>query len=283
MTAKKLHMYPVTDLPVSKVSDVEENWQKGFIRVYRSLAKKAWYKKSEYVHLWVHLFIKATRKDREDWFNGQPIILKPGQFITGRKKLQDETGINQSKIERILRVFKNDQQIEQVGGATSRLISILNWHLYQNVEQQSEQQLNNGRTTDEQQVNTIQETREYREYKEEEREGAEPRLTHKQFYSQQIEANKEHPMLEKYKALVDFMYKANDTEKPLGYVLKMEDQLTFNQYLKLREKGQQNRVDLRDVLMAMQNEKAKLKGKTSVYCTINTWANIRVERQNKTK
>lgn len=163
MTAAKpiRSMHPI--LSETKMTVVEGNRLTGFIKLYRSLENKGWYKKSEYVHLWVHLFIKATRKEKEDWFNGKSILLKPGQFITGRKKLSVETGIQESKIERILKCFESEQQIEQVGGATSRLISICNWHLYQKVEQDDEQQMNNGRTTDEQQLNTIQELKELRE------------------------------------------------------------------------------------------------------------------------
>jgi hypothetical protein len=273
-------MYPINDLPVSKVSDVEENWQKGFIRVYRSLEKKAWYKKSEYVHLWVHLFIKATRKDKEDWFAGQPINLKPGQFITGRKKLAGETGINESKIERILKVFQNDQQIEQLGSNTSRLISILNWHLYQNVEQQNEQRANNERTTGEQRVNTIQETREYRESKEE-REEPSAKHTPRKFYDEQIALNQSAELGEKYKALVAYLFGDNDEDVKFESVLKLEQQLTYNQYVILRNKWLQQGIDLREILRAMENDKKALKDKKSLYLTLNNWANIRSDRQTK--
>lgn len=155
-------MYPIVS-DASSLRDVEDNYSTGFVRVYRSIQNKAWYKKSEYVHLWIHLFIKATRKPKDDWFAGGAITLAPGQLITGRKKLSDETGIQESKVERILKCFQNDQQIEQRGSSTSRLISINNWHLYQNVEQQNARQMNNERTTDEQRVNTIQEGKEYKE------------------------------------------------------------------------------------------------------------------------
>ena len=142
----------------STVPDTNENYTTGFIRMYRSVANKGWYKKSEYVHLWVHLLTKATREPFEAMFDGKNILLKPGQFITGRKALEMETGINESKIERILTFFsKNEQQIEQQKSTKNRLISIMNWHLYQYVEkgeQRFEQQVNNKRTTSEQQVNT---------------------------------------------------------------------------------------------------------------------------------
>jgi hypothetical protein len=134
-----------------------ENIAYGYVKLYRSITRKAWYKKSEHVHLFCHLLLKASHCGYETWFNGASKILSPGQLVTGRKKLSEETGIDESKVERILIVFENEQQIEQQKTNTSRLITILNWNEYQKNEQQIEQQLNNDCTTGEQQLNTIQE------------------------------------------------------------------------------------------------------------------------------
>jgi len=138
--------------------DYQENYLTGFVKSYRSTMKKGWYKKSEYFHLWHHLLYKASHSGYEFYFNGKNMTLKPGQFVTGRKALNLETGINESKIERILNFFeKNEHQIEQQKTNKNRLITILKWNLYQNqklVEHQNEQQVNNKRTTSEQQVNT---------------------------------------------------------------------------------------------------------------------------------
>jgi hypothetical protein len=86
----------------------------GWIKLYRKLSDKAFYSKdSEKVHLWVHLLIKATHKGNEEMLGGKPIYCKSGQFTTGRKQLSLETGISESKIERILEFFaKIEQQIE---------------------------------------------------------------------------------------------------------------------------------------------------------------------------
>jgi len=96
--------------------------------------------------------------EREEILGGKPIKCKPGQFTTGRKQLSEETGISESKIERILSNFeKIEQQIEQQKTSVNRLISILNWQDYQSIEQQIEQQVNSDRTTSGQRVNTLKE------------------------------------------------------------------------------------------------------------------------------
>ena len=126
----------------------------GWIKLHRKLKEKGWYNRSEYVHLWIHLLMEANHKGKEFFFAGENIVLKPGQMVTGRKSLSAVTGISESKVQRILKCFENEQQIEQQTTNKFRLISLPNWKEYQLSEQQSEQQMNNKRTTSEQQVNT---------------------------------------------------------------------------------------------------------------------------------
>ena len=132
----------------------EENKQQGWIRLYRSVTAKAWYKDSRVVHLWIHLLLKANHQEgREVMFGGKVIKLKRGQFISGRHALSAETGIEVSKIVRTLELLKNEHQIEQQASNKNSLFTIVSWDLYQQNEQQNEQQMNNKRTTDEQQMN----------------------------------------------------------------------------------------------------------------------------------
>ena len=101
----------------------------GWIKLHRKFCEKAFYSKdSEKVHLWVHLLISANHAGKEELLGGKPFFCVSGQFTTGRKQLSRETGISESKIERILTYFEK-------------------------IEQQIEQQVNNDRTTSEQQVN----------------------------------------------------------------------------------------------------------------------------------
>lgn len=122
----------------------------GWIKIHRQLKEKAYYKDSEFIHLWLHLLLCANHANGE-YLNGYEIIkLKKGQFVTGRKKLSLETGISESKIERILKVFEIEQQIEQQTNSRNRVISILSWDKYQETEQQTDSK----RTASEQHLDT---------------------------------------------------------------------------------------------------------------------------------
>lgn len=122
----------------------------GFIKVFRSILDKGWYKDSECVALWLHLLLKANHKGCEFMLGYQIIKLKAGQFVTGRKALSFETGISESKIERILKLFESEQQIEQQTNSRNRIITIVSWDKYQ----KSEQQVDSSRTAGGQPPNT---------------------------------------------------------------------------------------------------------------------------------
>ena len=126
----------------------------GWIKLHRKIQDKGYYKKSHYVHLWIHLLLRANHKENEFMWNDKIIIVKEGQLITGRKQLSKETGISESSIERILKMLENEQQIEQQKTTKYRLVTILNWHDYQQGEQQNGQQADNKRTTSGQQTDT---------------------------------------------------------------------------------------------------------------------------------
>lgn len=126
----------------------------GWIKLHRQmLDNPVVFKDADYLAVWIYLLLTATHKQRPAMYGGQKIMLKPGQLVTGRKKISERTGVNESKIFRILKLFESEQQIEQRKNRYGTLISILAWDEYQ----ASEQQVNNKCTTSEQQVNTKQE------------------------------------------------------------------------------------------------------------------------------
>jgi len=130
----------------------------GYIKLYRSLLDNPFATDSDMAWLWCVLLLKANHKKRKVVFDGMVVELEAGQFITGRRKLAEETGIQESKIYRTLKLFETEHQIEQLANKRFTVISILNWDKFQGRynenEQQNEQPVNNPRTTGEQLVNT---------------------------------------------------------------------------------------------------------------------------------
>lgn len=125
----------------------------GFILLHRSILKSFYYKDSEHVHLWLHLLLKANWKEKSILYKGKRFPIKRGQFVTSRKSIVKETGINRSKVERILKTFESEQQIEQQNYYAFRLITILNYNEYQDVSSK----LSSKRAASEQPVSTTKE------------------------------------------------------------------------------------------------------------------------------
>lgn len=127
----------------------------GYIKLYRCLLDNpvVW-KDAEHLAVWVYLLLNASHKELSVMFDGKKQILQPGQLLTGRKVISEKTKVSESKVQRILKLFENEQQIEQQTSNRNRVITIKNWALYQITEQQSEQQPNSNRTATEQQLNT---------------------------------------------------------------------------------------------------------------------------------
>lgn len=127
----------------------------GWVKAHRSMLENPVVSKdSDHLAVWMYLLLNATHKEQEKMFAGKKITLQPGQLITGRKKIAEEFKINEIKVQRILKLFESEQQIEQQTSNANRLITIVNWCLYQENEQQNERPVNNKCTTNEQPVNT---------------------------------------------------------------------------------------------------------------------------------
>lgn len=116
----------------------------GWIKLHRKLLDNPIVcKDCEHIAVWIYLLLNATHVNYDVLFNNKRITLKPGELITGRKKIADELSISESKVQRILKTFEIEHQIEQQTTSQNRLISIIRWNDYQQSEQRIEQRVNN--------------------------------------------------------------------------------------------------------------------------------------------
>lgn len=128
--------------------------QQGWISIHRKILDNPIIGKPDYLAVWVVLLLLANHKEHTFIWNNKKQICRRGQILTGRKALAEKTGVNEHKIDRILKYLKSEQQIEQQTTTKFRLITINNYDRYQPSEQQIEQQVSNKRATSEQQVST---------------------------------------------------------------------------------------------------------------------------------
>lgn len=128
----------------------------GWIKLHRKLLQNPIISKPAWFSLWVILLLLANHDDENSFiWNGEKVKQEKGQFITGRKKLAELSGIPETTIERILNYLESEHQIGQQKNNKYRLITILKWKEYQNVDTKTD----NKRTTSGQLVDTIKNLR----------------------------------------------------------------------------------------------------------------------------
>ena len=125
----------------------------GFIMLHRRLLDNPIVcKDADHLAVWVWLLLKAAWIESDVTFGKERITLQPGQLPPiSRKTIASELQISESKVQRILKSFENEHQIEQQMGNHSRLISICSWDKYQASELQNKPQVNTKRTPSEHQ------------------------------------------------------------------------------------------------------------------------------------
>lgn len=101
---------------------------KGWIKLHREITEWQWYQKPYIAHLFIYLLLKANHADGQ-W---QGILVKRGQLITGREKLQQATGISEYGVKDGLKKLQKSNSIVVKSSNKYSLITICNYDAYQN-------------------------------------------------------------------------------------------------------------------------------------------------------
>lgn len=122
----------------------------GWISLYRKIQEHWIWKSTEPFDkrsAWLSLLFKANHKDTKVMFDGKPIEVKRGSFITSELKLANEWKWGRKKVRTFLKRLEDDRMLSKSSTTKYTAISIENWDLYQKVEQQKEQLRNSRGTT----------------------------------------------------------------------------------------------------------------------------------------
>lgn len=129
----------------------------GWIKLHRKVLDNPLMNRPAYRSVWIELLLRATHNEASVMFKGNRVKLKPGQFTSGAYQISASTGVPRGTVERILKTFKNEEQIEIESDRQCSMITILKWNKYQTSEEQSEERVRNDRGTSEERVRTKQE------------------------------------------------------------------------------------------------------------------------------
>jgi hypothetical protein len=104
----------------------------GWIKLHRKVAEHETANNPRWFSVWIHLLLMATHNRSTFLFNGKIMKLNEGEILTGRKEISRISGVSESTVEDILNYLERQQQIRQRKTTKNRIITILNWHRYQN-------------------------------------------------------------------------------------------------------------------------------------------------------
>lgn len=122
----------------------------GFVKLFKTFLEWEWYTNSNTMRVFIHCLLKANYKSK----NWQGKVISAGSFITGRKKMAQELGMTEQQVRTALSNLKSTNEITINSYSQYSIISINNWGKFQDINQQSNQQITNEQPTDNQQITT---------------------------------------------------------------------------------------------------------------------------------
>jgi len=106
------------------------------------------------VHLFIYFLLSANHEEG----NWQGVVIKRGQFITGRVQIERETGIKQQSIRTCIKRLKSTSEITVKATSKYSIITLLNYDKYQiqknKSTSKSTSQLTNNQPATNQQLTT---------------------------------------------------------------------------------------------------------------------------------
>jgi DNA-binding transcriptional MerR regulator len=115
----------------------------GWIKLHRKFLDWEWFNKSEAVHLFLYMLIKANHKDAK-W---QGNDVKRGQFISSLGNISNATGISIQQIRTILKKLEKTNEIEVKSTSQFTIVTICKYECYQDENDTTNKPLTNNQQT----------------------------------------------------------------------------------------------------------------------------------------
>lgn len=110
----------------------------GFIALYRKVLKSFIWRMSSPEHkvIFITILLLANHKENEWLWQGRKFTCQPGQFVTSLEELAKTSGkdISVQNVRSALKNFEKWDFLTNQSTKTGRLITILNWHEYQDIK-----------------------------------------------------------------------------------------------------------------------------------------------------
>ena len=136
----------------------------GWIKLHRKITEWDWYDDANTFRLFIHLLLLANSKDAK-W---RGVIIRRGEYLTGRKVLAEELKISEQAIRTSLKHLESTNEIAIKSTNKFSIITICKYEDYQGLQPDNQPTANHQLTNGQPSTNHKQEGKEGKEIKEEE-------------------------------------------------------------------------------------------------------------------
>ena len=125
----------------------------GWIKLHKKLLNNPIFLNPKILQLFLYCLLSANYEEKRFLWNGKEQIIPRGSFITGRKRIAEDTKLAETTIHRSLKVLSDLGMILQHTNNKFTLIEVVNYCTYQVSDLKSGQQLDSGFTNVNQFIN----------------------------------------------------------------------------------------------------------------------------------
>ena len=134
------------------------SWRNGWIKLHRKLLDNPVFDDARLLKTLLYCLLRANHEEKRVLWNGKEMVLKPGQFITGRETASGDLKFKSKMWDRKRDILENFGILTKQTTNRFTLITIINWDKYQlqdcGNDQATDQQMTNKRPADDQPMTT---------------------------------------------------------------------------------------------------------------------------------
>ncbi|HIH1255039.1 TPA: DnaD domain protein [Staphylococcus aureus] len=126
----------------------------GWIKLHRKLLDSPIFQNEKLFKVFAYCLMKASHKDHTQLVGRRVVELEKGQFVFGRKRASEELRLKESTVRDYIKLLENLGTIVVKSDNKFSVITVVNWVIYQSMEENSDSKNDNKSTTNQQQINT---------------------------------------------------------------------------------------------------------------------------------
>lgn len=126
----------------------------GWIKLHRKLLDSPIFQNEKLFKVFAYCLMKASHKEHTQLVGRRVVHLQKGQFVFGRKRASEELRLKESTVRDYVKLLEKLGTIDIKSDNKFSVITVVNWAIYQNEEENSDSKNDNKSTTNQHQINT---------------------------------------------------------------------------------------------------------------------------------